>query len=84
MKIGKIAKGASKGCDTLGIMVERMASVPSHGEYPSNVDKGRSNSYKVVYPLARSMSKEPISKLLDFGTAGENPIVLSIEIPCGS
>jgi hypothetical protein len=66
-----------------GITVERMASAPSRGEHPSNDDKGRSNSHRSVSPTARSMSKDPISKLLDFSNAGEKPIVLNTEIPCG-
>lgn len=67
-----------------GIMVEWMASVPSYGENPSNVDKGRSNFRRSVSPIAHSMSKEVVSKLLDFGSACEKRIVLSTSIACGS
>lgn len=68
----------------LGITVEGMASSPSRGEHPSNDDKGRSNSRRTVSPSARSISNNPVSKLLDFGNVCEKPIVLSTEIPCGS
>lgn len=68
----------------LGITVAGLSSAPSRGETLSNVDKGRSNSRKSVSPVARSMSKEHVSKELHFGSAGENPIILSTEIPCGS
>lgn len=67
-----------------GITVEGMASAPSRAEYPSNVDKGRLNSRRSVSSIVHSMSKEFVSKLLDFGSTGEKPIVLSTEIPCGS
>ena len=68
----------------LGITVERMASAPSRGENPTNVDKGRSNSRRSVSPIAHSISKEHVSKLLDFGSACEKSIVLNTKIPCGS
>ena len=68
----------------LGIIVAGLFSAPSRGKILSNVDKWRSNSRKIVSPIARSMSKEHVSKILDFGSAGENPIILSTEIPCGS
>jgi hypothetical protein len=68
----------------LDIMVEGMASAPSRGENPPNVDKRRSNSCRIVCPIVRSISKEHVSKLLDFDNASEKPIVLSTEIPCGS
>ena len=68
----------------LGITVAGVSSAPSRGETLSNVDKGRSNSCKSVSSIARSMSKEHVSKILDFGSAGENPTILSTEIPCGS
>ena len=68
----------------LGIMVARLSSAPSRGEILSNVDKGRSNSRKSVSSIAQSMSEEHVSKILDFGSAGGNPIILSTEIPCGS
>jgi hypothetical protein len=67
-----------------GITVEGMTTAPSREENPSNVDKGRSNSRRSVSSIAHSMSKEFVSKLLDFGNGCEKPIVVSTEIPCGS
>ena len=68
----------------LAITVEKMASTLSRGEHPSNIDKEGSNSRRSVTPLALLMSKEPISKLLDFGSTGDKPIILRTKIPCGS
>lgn len=68
----------------LDITLERMASAPSREEHPSNVDKGRSDSRRSLSLLACSMSNDHVSKLLDFGSAGEKPIVLSTEILCRS
>ena len=68
----------------LGITVEGMASGPSRGAHSPHDDKGKENSRRSVSPTTRSMSKDPVSKVLDFGNAGEKPIVLSTEIPCGS
>ena len=68
----------------LGITVEGMASGPSRGAPSPHADKENENSRRSVSPTARSMSKDPVSKVLDFGNAGEKPIVLSTEIPCGS
>ena len=68
----------------LDFTVEGMVSAPSRGENPSNVDKRRLNFRKSVSPIARSMSKKHVSKVLNFGSAGENPIVLITEISCGS
>ena len=68
----------------LGITVSRMASAPSGGEQPSSDHKGRADSHRSVSPPARSQSKEPVSKTLDFGSAGEKVTSVSPEIPCGS
>jgi hypothetical protein len=68
----------------LGITVEEMASAPSRGEHTLNDDKGRSNSRMSVSSTAWSISKDPVSKLLDFDNASEKPIVLSTENHCGS
>jgi len=68
----------------LGITVEGMASGPSRGALSPHDDNGKENSRRSVSPTARTMSRDPVSKVLDFGNVGEKPIVLSTEIPCGS
>lgn len=68
----------------LGITVPVIASAPSVGEKPLSDQKGRSDSRRNVSPPARSQSKEPVSKALDFSNAGEKITSLSPEIPCGS
>jgi hypothetical protein len=68
----------------LGITVEGMANGPSRGAHSPRDDKGKDNSRRSVSPAARSMSKDHVSKVLDFGNAGEKPIVLNTKIPCGS
>ncbi len=68
----------------LGITVPGMASDPSMVEQPSRADKRPLDSRRSVSPPARSQSKEPVSKALNFGSAGEKVTSLSPEIPCGS
>ena len=68
----------------LGISVEREVGTPSREGHPCSVDAGKSNSRRSVSPLARSASKEPTSKVVEFGGAGDLPIVASPEIPSGS
>ena len=66
-----------------GIAVSIMANAPSGGDQPSSDYKGRSDSHRNVSPPARSQSKEPVSKALDFDSAGEKITSLNPEIPCG-
>ena len=63
-----------------GIPVEREVGTPPHGGHPWSVDAGKSNSRRSVSLLARSASKEPTSKVVESGGAGDLPIVASPEI----
>ena len=68
----------------LGISLERVATIPSHGKHPSNVEKRISNSLRSVSSLARSRSKKPIRKGLEFGGVVEKPIVVGARNPSES
>ena len=68
----------------LSISVKKVATTPSRGEHPSNVEKGKSSSCRSMSPLTRSRSKEPISKVLEFGGVVEKLIVVGAQNPSGS
>ena len=67
-----------------GILVERVATTTSRGEHPSNVEKKKSNFPRSFFPLARSRSKDPISKVLEFGGVVGKLIVVGAQNPSRS
>ena len=68
----------------LDIPISRVATTLSRGEHPSNVEKEKSNSRRSLSPLARSRSKNPINKALEFSGVVEKPIVVEAQNPSKS